>query len=165
MFKSIVIILVTFVLVSGCTFVNPEREANRTQDDHTMESQGDAELTPEQQIRLNMYENPHEYFNEKQIEDTLDNSDGKPYVSKEVTERKEMERKLYEEVMHLDEIKQAGISVQEKHIYVSVQLTSRTTEEEAVTEVKKVVEDITDRTDVSVYVNREFHNRIEDRKE
>ncbi|MET3682531.1 hypothetical protein ABID56_000612 [Alkalibacillus flavidus] len=164
MFKSVWIIMITVVMLTGCTFVNPDRESSLTNSQESTRMQQDKKLTDEEKIRLNMYENPYEYFKEKEIEKTLDNSDGRPYVSKEVSERIETERQLYYQLMHLDEVDQAGINIQDDHIYISIDLPSRTTEEDAIQRVKEIVHKVTERTDVTVYVNREFHNRIEDRK-
>ncbi|WP_307066580.1 YhcN/YlaJ family sporulation lipoprotein [Alkalibacillus filiformis] len=168
MFKQITLMATLVFTLTACTYVNPGKvnsdEDSVTNSQQSTQMQQDQQLTDEQKIRLNMYENPYEYFERDEVEDTLDNSDGRPHVSEEASERIEEERKLYHRIMNLDEVRQVGISLQDDHIFVAINLKTRTTETEAIERVTEVVEDETGRTDVTVWVDREFHNRIEDRK-
>ncbi|GAA0456954.1 YhcN/YlaJ family sporulation lipoprotein [Alkalibacillus silvisoli] len=168
MFKQLTLMATLVFILSACTYVNPSKvdsdQDSVTNSQQSTQMQQDQKLTDEEQIRLNMYENPYEYFKRRDVDDTLDNSDSRPHVSEEASDRIEQERQLYYRIMQLDEIRQAGISYQDDHIYVAVNLKTRTSEPEAIESVTEVVENVTGRTDVTVYVDREFHNRIEDRK-
>ncbi|WP_188206274.1 YhcN/YlaJ family sporulation lipoprotein [Alkalibacillus aidingensis] len=167
MFKKLGLLLTFTFLLTACTYVNPDDpdDSSLTNSEQSTEMQLDDEVTDEELIRINMYENPHEYFKHEEIDDSLENSDGQPHISEETSENNEQMRQVYYQVMHLDEVRQAGISIQDDQIYVAINVATRTDEDEAIAKVKEVVENITDRSDITVYVDREFHNRIEDRKD
>ncbi|WP_027963548.1 YhcN/YlaJ family sporulation lipoprotein [Halalkalibacillus halophilus] len=165
MYKYKWIIVLSIFLLSACTFVNPEKEGSLTNSEQSTEMQQDEKVSDDELITYNLYPNPKEYFDQREIDQTLDQTDPTPTDSDAANEVTQYEREIYRQVTELDEVKQAGITVQEDQIYVAINMSSRTDEEVAIEKVKQVVENITDRSDITVFVDREFHNRIEDRKE
>lgn len=155
------------MLMSACTLAKPNHEGSLTNSEQTTEIQT-KRLTQEEAIRYNMYPNPYEYYERTETEQTLRNSDGygrgNPRRAEQNVERNEQQRTIYYELRQMREIVEAGVSIQDDHIYVAINLASRTDRDDVIDKVKEIVEKATGRTDVTVWVDREFHNRIENRK-
>ncbi|SEP93227.1 YhcN/YlaJ family sporulation lipoprotein [Piscibacillus halophilus] len=167
MFKKS-ILLISLIFLGACTFVNPEQEEESITDgEETTDIQFDQpeEPTTEEKIRYNAYPNPYEYYEQRETDESLGNTDNRDRIRDEKFKRRnELNRQIYYELRNMREIREAGVAVTEDQIYVAVYLASRVEEEEAIEKVKEVVENITGRTDISVSVDEEFHNRIEDRQ-
>lgn len=156
----------SLVLLGACTFVNPNQEESISDGEETTDIQFDQQQEPstEEKIRYNMYPNPYEYYKQRETEESLGNTDNNGRIRDEkFRERNEQNRQIYYELRNLREIREAGVAVTDDQIYVAIYLASRVEEEEAIEKTKEVVENITGRTDISVSVDEEFHNRIEDR--
>ncbi|RPF55510.1 YhcN/YlaJ family sporulation lipoprotein [Aquisalibacillus elongatus] len=164
MFKKLML-LISIGLLSACTFVNPDQEESWSDGEQTTDIQLDQKPSTEEKIRYNTYENPYEYYYDRETDNSLGNTDNNDRIrDEEFRERNEQNRQIYYDLRELDEVRDAGVSVQDNQIYVYIILESRSNEEETVEKVKEVVENITDRTDIIVNINEEFHNRIENRK-
>ncbi|WP_054753416.1 YhcN/YlaJ family sporulation lipoprotein [Piscibacillus salipiscarius] len=166
MFKKWVL-LMSLVLLGACTFVNPNKDESISDGEETTQIQFDQQQEPstEEKIRYNMYPNAYEYYKQRQTEESLGNTDNSERIrDKKFQKQNEQNRQIYYELRNLREIREAGVAVTEGQIYVSIAIASRVEEEEAIEKVKEVVENITGRTDISINVDEEFHNRIEDRK-
>ncbi|WP_194840777.1 YhcN/YlaJ family sporulation lipoprotein [Filobacillus milosensis] len=166
MFKKMIVFF-SIMLLGACTYVNPEKqEESISNSEETTEIQFDQERpTDEELIRYNNYENPYEYYEQRETDKSLGNTDNSKRIrSEKFREQNDLNRNIYYELRNMREFIEVGVSVQDQQIYVAVHLANRVTEDEAIAKVKEVVENITGRTDVTVYVNQEYHNRIEDRK-
>ncbi|PKR79108.1 hypothetical protein CEY16_04980 [Halalkalibacillus sediminis] len=156
------LILLTVVLLSACTYVDPRKDNSLTNSEQITEIHTDEKVTDEELIRYNLYENPYEYYEKKELEGTMDNTSGGGTMSDDTGKRVERERQIYYELVRLEEVRQAGVSIRPQKITVAINLESRTEPEEAVEKVREVVENITGRTDIDVIVDGEHNNRIED---
>ncbi|GEL77467.1 YhcN/YlaJ family sporulation lipoprotein [Tenuibacillus multivorans] len=167
MFKKIILFF-SIIFLSACTFVNPDRQKESISDgEQTTEIQWNQEqqTTDEERIRYNAYPNPYEYYEQRETEESLGNTDNRDNIRTEEFRREnELNRQIYYELRNMREIREAGVSVQQDQIYVAINLASRADRDEVVEKVEEVVQNITDRTDITVYVDMEFHNRIENRK-
>ncbi|MGM8214233.1 YhcN/YlaJ family sporulation lipoprotein [Bacillaceae bacterium W0354] len=165
--KRLLIFFSILLILTACTLTKPDQEGSLTNSEQTTDIQT-KRLTQDEAIRYNMYPNPYEYYEREETEETLDNTNGYRFGSDNGTEQRNeinvQQRNIYYELRQMREIREAGVSIQDDHIYVAVNLSSRTNEEQVIEKVKEVVENITGRTDITVWVDREFHNRIEDRK-
>lgn len=160
--------ILLLITLSACTFVNPNHDSSLTNSEQTTEVQT-KRLTEEEAIRYNMYPNPYESYERRETRESLNNSNGHAYGNprsraEQDDERNEQHRTIYYQLRQMNEIREAGISIQDDRIYVAINLGSRADEDTVIGQVKEVVEKVTGRSDITVWVDREFHNRIEDRK-
>lgn len=62
MIKKTIFLTLIAIIMTGCTWVNPEKDKQRTDGGQTAEMQKDQKVTDEELIRYNLYSNPTEYL-------------------------------------------------------------------------------------------------------
>ncbi|MBR7553407.1 YhcN/YlaJ family sporulation lipoprotein [Allobacillus sp. GCM10007491] len=155
MVKKILLFILIAIIATGCTWVNPEKDK---QADGAF--QKDEEVTDEELIRYNLYSNPTEYYEQKNLERTMDNSNENTSDSEGPGNK--TERQIYYELMQLEEVRQAGLAITEDKIYIAINLENRSEPKETVKRVKDIVEKITGRSDIIVDVDPDYYDsRIE----
>ena len=159
MIKKTIFLTLIAIIITVCTWVNPEKDKQRTDGGQTAEMQKDQKVTDEELIRYNLYSNPTEYYEQKNLERSMNNSSEN--TNDEEGPGNKTERHIYYELMQLEEVRQVGLAIREDKIFVAINLESRSDPKETVQRVKEIVEDITDRSDIIVDVNPDFDSRIE----
>ncbi len=156
----------TALLLAGCTWANPEKDGDAsdqtTNSGQTAEFQKDEQVTDEELIRYNLYPNPSEYYEQENLDRSMDNTDGNAnnHANNQGGDQ-QLKRDLYYELMQLEEVRQAGISITDDKIFIAINLENRSDPKETVQLVKEVTEEMTGRSDIIVDVDPDFDTRIE----
>lgn len=112
MIKKTIFLTLIAIIMTGCTWVNPEKDKQRTDGGQTAEMQKDQKVTDEELIRYNLYSNPTEYYEQKNLERSMNNSSEN--TNDEEGPGNKTERHIYYELMQLEEIRASWTGYQRR---------------------------------------------------